>query len=290
MEKILSTEDYKETVRESKKRLPDMQTNSSLTPDLLRMYIAEGRLYRKVFENGLYLLIDEGDHYNLIYYWKGGEAFAPPEAGRPVLLREIDGRGRREQYIRDLEPRLFEAGFVPDKRSLLLDMELPESGDWPFDELENRKRKLQEIGLTCTFGTQDDMEEAAALWKAYLEIGDIPLEHLELKETDKLFLIKENSTGRIIATYWWRNTRRESEGRHAVTHPDYYRKGIGLTLQLAWMADAKAAGLKRCLTWVSDTNTASLGMCQKAGLHIQDRSVTQYIAEQEVTDHERKDS
>ena len=120
------------------------------------------------------------------------------------------------------------------------------------------------------------MEQVVSLWERALPATDIPRDHKVLVPDNRIFCVFDREHT-LCAAKWWHHSGRTSEGRHVVTNPDFERRGLGSTLQLAWLVDGLDNGVERYMTWIADTNEASLMMHKKAGLVCNGRSSKQYI-------------
>ena len=296
MEQIRSLEDYKELLRQNKERIGKPEKNCILLAATMESYITEGRLYAETYENGLAVFQDEGRYYNLYYFWKKGAVLADFRQEKPVLIEELNNRGSRDAYLAEFEPLLFAAGFEAYKNNVQVELNLREldskAGSEAASEavsdkteekggleakLAQKMDRLSGQGLRLKI-CEDDMRyaEAVALWKSGLNVTDIPQDHMT-REEDAVLAYILNEEGKMVATHWWKNSGASSEGRHAVTDPDYYQRGLASTLLLTWCQDALQQGCIRAITWISDTNFPSLTMCKKLGFLENGRTSKQYI-------------
>ena len=276
MEQIRSVEEYKEAVRSNKQRLTAVMKNAVLMTNAIAGYISRGKLFRETCDNGLLLFLDEEAYYKLYYFWEEGKPLIGLRREKPVLVEELSSRGSRDEEIREREPFLFGGGFEYKKNNLQVEF-LPGSDDCGLmREAEERRSRLEASGIALRYGEEKDMPEITKLWREYLDMTDIPGEHLHLTEDDKV-LCAVDPSGRIVSTHWWRNTVSSSEGRHTVTHPDFYRRGLASALLTEWCADARKQGIRRCSTWITDTNHRSLAMYDKLGFRPNGRTSRIYL-------------
>ena len=243
----------------------------------MNKYILEERLYVETYENGMALFIDEGRYYNMYYFWKTGCAMADFRQDKPVLIEELDNNGSRTEYIKNIEQFFFDVGFNEFKNNLQLEMSLKDKEKIIEEHLSKKMLKLSDQILQLDFCSDDDiLKESIKLWQDSLDVTDIPQEHMSLGADDKLACILTEAR-KVVATNWWRNAKKTSEGRHTVTHPEYFQRGLASTLLLVWCKDAIDHGVERCFTWVSDTNVRSLARFKKLGFVPNGRSSKQYI-------------
>ena len=277
MKKICDLGEYKELMRENKERIGKVEKNCFLMSSSMNKYIEEERLYVETYENGMVLYVDEGRYYNMYYFWKSDCKMFDFRQDKPVLIEELNNNGSRNEYIEKIESSLFEVGFTVFKNNLQLELSLKDKKKIIEKQLSEKLQKISAQNLRLEFCTDDDiLEKSIILWQDSLDVTDIPQEHMSLKSNDKLACIL-TETREVIATNWWRNSNKNSEGRHTVTHPEYFQRGLASTLLLVWCKDAIDQGVERCYTWVSDTNDRSLAMFKKIGFTPNGRTSKQYI-------------
>ena len=277
MEKIHNLDEYKEILRLNKERIGKVEKNCYLMAGAMNKYIIEERLYVETYENGIVLYIDEGRYYNMYYFWKTNCEMADFRQDKPVLIEELDNNGSRTEYIKNIEQFFLDVGFEEFKNNLQLEMSLKDKEKDIENLLSKKMLKLSEYNLQLEFCSDDDiLKKSIKLWQNSLDATDVPQEHMSLGLDDKLVCIL-NEERKVVTTHWWRNTKKNSEGRHTVTDSEYFQRGLASTLLLVWCQDAIKQGAERCFTWVSDINVRSLAMYKKIGFVPNGRSSKQYI-------------
>lgn len=280
MKKIRNLDEYKEILRLNKERIGKVEKNCYLMAGAMNKYIMEERLYVETYENGMVLYIDEGCYYNMYYFWKTNCKMEDFRQEKPVLIEELDNNGSRTEYINNIEQYFFDVGFEKFKNNLQLEMSIKDKKKTIEEQLSKKMLRLSEQNLQLEFCSDDDiLKKSIKLWQNSLDVTDIPQEHMSLGSDDKLACILTEER-QVVTTNWWRNTKKSSEGRHTVTHPEYFQRGLASTLLLVWCQEAIKQDVERCFTWVSDTNVRSLAMFKKLGFVPNGRSSKQYILTQ----------
>ena len=276
MERVTSVVEYKELIRWNKQRLEFIESNCFLMSSSMSKYIEEHRLYVQKYENGMIFFIDEGNYYNAYYFWQREQEFVNLHKDKPVLIEELNNKGSREVYLSGFEPILFRAGFQLFKNNVQVEINLKEYNELN-GRLEECLEKLNAQGLQLVFcDREEQFLQAVSLWDFSLDVTDVPQDHKVFREEDTLACILTNG-GQVVSTHWWRKTNKNSEGRHTVTHSDFYQKGLASTMLLAWCIEAKKEGIERCFTWINDQNIRSLALYQKIGFRANGRTSKQYI-------------
>lgn len=269
----------KELLSRNRQSLREASCNIVILPGAFEPYIHEGRLFAEQFRHGTVLFVDEGKYYRLFYQWEADAPFDDFHKEKPVLLEEMDdGRSLRDHVVR-MEPVLENAGFRLFKRNIQFIIDLKTLSE---DDLSARTeagmKNLAGLSLRPHICCDDRyLPQVYELWEAYLDPTDIPAAHRGWQDHQILCILNEQDE--VAAARWWKNTGKKSEGRHAVTRPEYRRKGIASAMLGFWFENAGKNGALRGSTWVSDTNEASLSVIRRAGFEMTDRISRQYILE-----------
>ena len=276
MDVVTSLTSYKDLVKRTKERAGKVISNCVLMGSSMDHYITEGRLFYQSFPEGMVFYADEGSYYELYYYWEPGAPMADFRADKKISIVEIMASGKQEEQAKLMEPTILAAGFTLLKTTLQLEANLNALDYSLEEELNRRLEMLASQGLSLRFCDEKLLPQVRKLWEEYLDPMDVPDDHLSDGENDSILCVIDQNDS-VAAVKWWRYVKQVQEGRHTVTHPDYYRHGLGTTLLLAQFQHAREKGIFRNRTWVRDDNFQSLGMCQKAGLKLNGRVSKQYI-------------
>lgn len=277
MQKINSLEEYKSIIQWNKKRLTSIVKNCFLMNTVMEQYISQGRLYAQKYEDGVLLFVDERLYYNMFYFWKEDKPFPILELDRPVLVEEIDNNNSRMEYLKKIELQLHNAGFELFKKNLQVELSIDDNFEAIQKNLKDRLASSNEQGLKYVICNNEEMyKEAVSLWYSALDETDIPSCHTIMKEDNNLLCIV-TPNGHVASTNWWKVNGVVSECRHTVTHPDYYRQGLGSLTLLLWISMVQKQGVKKCITWIHEHNFASLEMCKKVGFVPNNKISKQYI-------------
>ena len=275
MKPVGSLEQYKALVKAVKQQFPGIRTNNIQLNAAMAPYIGGGRLFYKEYEKGLVFYLDEGQWYELTYFWD--------PAGAPVSFRQdkpvIAGEYYRGGTSRAAENFLEQAGFRKYRTNLQVEI-LLNTGEGTEEavkaEHEKRIRRMKDQGFTFQLCEDDVLiEQILGLWDGYLELGDVPQDHRTRHPEDRILCVFDRE--KLAGVNWWSNSKNSSEGRHTVTHPDYYHRGIASAMLGLWCRDAAKAGAKKAFTWINETNVRSLGLYRKAGFCENGRKSIQYI-------------
>ena len=276
MDTIRDLTQYKELIRETKRRFGKVDQNSILMSGAVEKYIKNGHLFFREYEHGTVFWIEEGRYYKLYYYWMPGAALDDFRCEKPVVIEELDNHGTRSDYISRFTPTLEAAGFRLYKTNQQVELNPSDPSLGLEERFSAEEARMAMEGLHFHYDDGSHMPQASALWKAHLDLADVPLDHTVLGPDDTLLCVLDGS-GSVAATHWWRHTGKSSEGRHTVTHPDYYRRGLASAMLCAWCLDAKQRGIRKASTWISTTNFRSLALYQKVGFTPNGRVSRQYI-------------
>ena len=277
MKKIETLTEYKELLRQNKANRTKMDTNCFLMSNAVEKLIDKGCLYAVEYSQGLIVFVDEGNYFNVYYFWESGIPLPDLKQDKPVLIEELNNKGTRDAYLEKFEPLLIQAGFSLFKHNLQVEANLKECEQELRNKFEEKKSRLEAQGFKLEPCTDDAcMKDVVALWESALELTDIPQDHKVLNPEDKVFCIFD-SENTLAAAKWWHHSGKTSEGRHVVTNKAFERRGLGSTIQLAWLVDALDNGVQRHMTWIADTNTPSLEMHKRAGFLCNGRTSKQYI-------------
>lgn len=277
MQKVTDISEYRAAIQSVKNRFGTCESNCFCMSDSIRSFIVEDRFYMQEYKHGTAFFIDEGAYYCLYYFRKSGAKLDDFRQEKPVVIEESNRNGARDTYLASFEPLLMEAGFRLFKTNLQLEMALRGKKPVLMEKLSVGLRRLDELGLSLAFSDgKDSMRQAIALWESALDPTDIPWDHRMLGEQDSLLCVLD-SENRVVATNWWRITGKSAEGRHIVTHPDYYHKGIASLMLAKECLCAMENGVERVLGWSHDNNLKSLELQQKAGFSFNGKTCKQYI-------------
>lgn len=277
MKKVESLSQYKELLRQNKAKRSRMDTNCYLMAGAMEDYIVDGRLYAEEYPQGLAVFIDEGNYFNLYYFWESGMPLPNLKQEKPVLIEELNNNGSRDPYLSRFEPVLIQAGFSLFKHNLQVAANLKDCGQDLRTRYEEKKQRLEAQGFRIAFCKDEAcMEQVVALWESALESTDVPQSHKVLNPDNQVLCVFD-AENTLCAAKWWHNNGKASEGRHVVTHRNFERRGLASTLQLAWLLDGLDNGAERFMTWIAVTNEASLALHKKAGFLCNGRSSKQYI-------------
>ncbi len=274
---ISSIAQYKELLQENRQRGSKLCTNCFSMSDYFIPFIEEKRLFGEMFPSGLVICTDELQYYNLYYHTDPSAPFPEISLPKPVLIEEINNRGSRDGYIREMEKKFKASGFDFFKINRLYEMSLS-----PIDPIKNRLEShlavLDAQGLSLRIADTDDMErQSVSLWESALDATDLPESHKHFIHSDTDTVLCLTAREKVIGTYWLGMRRSFAEGRHIVIHPDYMRRGLGTLLLLSGACRTAEAGKEKVITWISDTNLPSIAMHTAVGFKVLDRGSIQYI-------------
>ena len=276
VERVTSTQEYKQLIRCNKSRFEKTDTNCFLMSRGMEPYIQQGRLFVRQFPEGMAMYVDEGSYYELYYFWNSRAPMADLRRDKPVSLVEVDEGGKRGAYLAGMERKLFTAGFCVLKDTCQVEMNPCDPAHRLKESLALDQARMADEGLRFHYDDGSNLPRAVELWREYLDLADVPLDHTSLKPEDKLLCVMSKDD-RLAAVHWWRHTGKFSEGRHTVTHPDYYRRGLASAMLRAWCLDAKERGISKAATWIRTTNYKSLALYRKVGFVPNGRVSRQYI-------------
>ncbi len=277
MEYISDEKQFKNIIHKLKADHGRLEKNSILLPQTIRKYIDHHQMLLKKYDDGVGVFIDEGNYYNLFLYWQEGKPLEDFRQKKPVLVELLNNGKNTNDNQSDLRYRLIKAGACLFKTNLQVETDLITSSKYSEELVNEDKKRLDEMGLQAVVCKNADTACLVYdLWDEYLDPTDIPAEHKVYSSEEQLLYIK-NKEGGIAATNWWKTSGRVSEGRHTVTIPAYYRKGIASAMLRMWCLDARRAGATKAFTWISDNNTKSLGLYEKIGFLPNSRVSSQYI-------------
>ncbi len=276
MNRVRSAEEYRELVRLTKERTGKTDTNCVIMSSEMERYILQDRLYSRTFPEGLALYIDEGRYYEMYYFWAVGSPLPDLRADKPVSAVEIGTAGRKTDHLERMEQRFPQAGFELYKTTLQLEADLRALGYDLTAEYERRTAMVKEQGLTLTYCPDELLPQVHSLWAEYLDLADVPMDHLRMDEESKI-LCAVTGDGQVAAVQWWKCGNRSSEGRHTVTHPAFYRRGLASCLLLSQFVYTRDRGVNRVYTWINDDNLRSLAAHEKVGFSTNGRIAKQYV-------------
>lgn len=279
MIRIDSLPQYKALLSENKQRFAKVVSNCGLMPASFEPMISEGRLTVKLHDKGLFVFVDEGNYYNLYYFWDVESPLEGLPKGKPILA-EILGSENWGAQPGAVEEKLIQSGFRRFKKNDQFVLQLEENRSSIGEEYQRRLAQLNEMGIQIVpCDTASLADKTVALWFSELDPTDIPQEHTQ-------FLVRDNDhvscavnrDNEVVAAYWWHiEGKGTGEGRHIVTHKDYLRRGIGTALLLCGQMDLLSRGGKRVITWISDSNTKSIFLHEHVGFQKNGKISTQYI-------------
>ena len=278
MEKICNMQQYKTLISQNKEKHQHVSTNCFTMGNFMQELIDSDRLYYQEYASGLVIFVDEERYYNIYYYLDLDSEFPDLRQDKPVLIEELNNNSRRDAQIENLSRKISQKGFRFLKNNLQLEMDLTAHIDNLREEFDKRLLRL-ESGLKLDYATDtEQIKKAVELWESALDPTDIPLDHMKtsLEENEKIICVFDEA-GEVCATNWWINTSKSSEGRHTVTHPNHYRKGLASLVLLAWYIDAYDSGAVKAIGWADETNVKSIAMQQKLGCELNNRNCTQFI-------------
>ncbi len=277
MKKVETLDDYKDLLRQNKEERNRVDTNCLLLPGAMNAFITSGTLFVEQYSDGLVFFVDEGNFFNLYYFWESGVPLPNLQQDKPVLIEELNNNGSRDVYISQLEPVLKQAGFSLFKHNLQVAAAMKERQQELRERYAQKKSSLEAQGYRFAFCTDGaGMKQVVSLWESALNPTDIPQSHKTVDPDNQVLCIFDNENT-LCAAKWWHHSGKTSEGRHVVTHKDFERRGLASTLQLAWLVDGLDHGVERYMTWIADTNAPSLAMHQKIGFLCNGRTSKQYI-------------
>ena len=264
MKALKSLEDYKRIIKDNKERLGKRDTNCFLHDSTLQSYVDDDRLFYRDYDDGTAVFADDGDYYNLYYFWGKDRPFAEFTADKTILVSEMNNNGRRDDYIASMEKKFFDAGFSYFKSNLLLEHDTEEAENYDRNSL---KSEIEEMGLRFVTDIDETLQsKIVELWLESLDPTDVPIDHQNFIERDDdrviCILDKEDC---VASAYWYRIEGKNAEGRHIVTAPAHYQKGLASLLLRMCLADLAASGVEKLTTYVSDTNEKSLRFHYKIG-------------------------
>jgi len=256
---------YKALLRGSRERCGKLAGNCLLMTSAIAAFAGAERLYAEELDAGVAFYVDEGRYYNLYYFLAPHGILQIEQKDKPVIAEVLKSASGGSG---DAAERLSGGGFVLHKTNLQM----------VCDPVEVTRDRAVALAEPYSFGMceEGDKEAVFALWREHLDVTDVPEEHFHPAPDDRIACIYDAS-GRVAAAHWWHNSGRISEGRHTVTQPGHYRKGLASVLLSRWIEDAKKAGCSRCYTWVSDRNERSLAMYQKNGFFHNGKISRQYL-------------
>ena len=277
MKKVESLNEYKELLRQNKANRNRVDTNCYLMPNVVDEYIVKEKLFVAEHDQGLVFFVDEGNYFNLHYFWESGKPFPNLKQDKPVLIEELNNNGSRDAYLSQFVPILTQAGFSLFEHNLQVVAVLKGREQELRDKYQERKNHIESQGFRIEL-CEDDicMNKVVSLWESALHATDIPESHKKLNHNSQVICIFD-SDNTLCAAKWWHNKGKVSEGRHVVTHKNFERKGLGSTIQLAWLVDGLAHGVERYVTWIAETNDASHAMHKKVGFLCSGKSSKQFI-------------
>ena len=281
MKKVETLNEYKELLRQNKSKHRQVDTNCFLMSSVVGEYITKGCLFAEEYNQGLILFIDEGSYFNLHYFWESGTPLPNLKQNKPVVIEELNNNGSRDAYLSQFEPFLIHAGFSLLKNNLQVAALVKESDkelrDQYISAYDEKKKRLEAQGFRIRLCMDDAcMEQVVSLWESALPSTDIPNAHKVL-DSDTPVMCIFDSENTLCSAKWWHHSGKISEGRHVVTNPNFERRGLGSTIQLAWIVDGLNNGVERFITWIADSNEASHAMHKRTGFLCNGRSVKQYI-------------
>ncbi len=253
--------------KETKNRLPALESNCILPGKLVREGIAGSNLYYKAFPEGFVLYLDENNLYRAYYFLDTNQEFPDLKADKPVLIEELDSFDRRKAYLDQLTPKLEKVNFRLVSRNLMVEYDLEGNADTVREALRRSTQNMEEKGLiTVSELTHEQCKQVLDLWDKYLKPTDVPLSHRQF-ETDKSQHIAAvlDKDGTVCGLNWWILQKTRCETRHYVTHPDYYRIGIGQQLWYYSAVQILKAGCKTIMSYIDELNYKSRNLAKKAG-------------------------
>ena len=269
---LSSTDEYRSLVKSTKKRYGRIRTNCQLLSSHFAPVIASRRLRCESCDDGLLMYVDEGDYENLYYYWNPQSPLAVEQKDKPTLLEElvpINGS-------KDLSDAYYtSAGFSFYRTNLHYEMQL--ANVQPRREgVDHAKEQGFEL-IRCE--STDLQAKVCDLWRSNLELGDVPLEHMEfLERRNGGVVLIALLDSKVAGAYWWNDESRGTRsGRHVVTNPKYARRGIASALLEECAIDAAANGIRKISTWISESNTPSISLHTKIGFTATGRVAKQYL-------------
>ena len=276
MERVNSIQEYKSLIKHTKERVGKIDTNCVLMSNVMEQYIKEERLFFRSFPMGIALYVDEGTYYELYFFWSREAPFAEFHASKPVAIVIITTLEKNDEHLIQLETKIQSGGFKFFKTSLQLDVNLDQLDYSLEKELKQRQETLSSQGFSLKYCDTYLFSQVKALWTEHLDLTDVPFDHYKNNKNDCI-LCAVDQNDYVAAAQWWRSEKNNLEGRHTVTHPNYYRRGLGTTLLLAQFQFSKQNGILKNKTWVKDTNYQSLAMHKKVGFKPNGRISKQFI-------------
>lgn len=279
MKKIESLSEYRALLGENKKTHNGIDKNCFLLPSGMEKFISAGKVYYRSYDQGILIFIDENSYYNLYYYIEKGSTFPVFSCEKPVLIEELSQNGSRDAYIAANEARLKAAGFGFYRKSFQYEIGIGAEEQQRFCTAE-KEQAMKASGFRYDTACYADFRpQIISLWKASLDFGDISGDDLALElSQDEELLTVIGADGDIACTYLYEIVGRDvSEGRHVVTNPSCYRKGLGSFVLGLTLDHLRTEGIKRHYTWIHEQNIPSVRMHERLGFLRNGRSSIQYI-------------
>lgn len=278
MYKIKEFSQYKKIISENKRKCINLQTNCLMLADSIKHYLEEERLYYEEYADGLIIYVDEMRYYTAYYFWEKECPFPDFSTEKKICIEEVDVKNRREDDLKILSSKLAQKGFAAKAVNNEIVMDLKLHKETLLEQVNRDLQELEKQGLRFTFCQERHIEQVISLWENALVPTDLPYDHLKFWkcEAAKVLCIV-NKDDVVCCVTWWRDDKGTREGRHIVTNPLFYRRGLGSIMLHAWLADAAKCDLLKARSWVAADNIKSDAMHKKAGFIYSGKTCVQYI-------------
>lgn len=277
MEIVKDLTQLKQLIKDNKARFDSVAKNNMLMLSGLDSRIRNHEVSFDWSDSGLLIFLDEQTYFNMYYYISDGSNLPEVYCDKPVLIEEPELN--LSEKTGEKEKLLSKTGFHLYRRNIHVVKDLKNVEQISYSENHESTDEIQFIELSYNDPEMPGyLEKSSDLWRLYLGKTDLPKEHFSVSPDDHL-ICAINGNGELAGTHWWKNHGRLSEGRHTVTAPEYYRRGIARELIRRWCVLASNAKADRAATWISDKNTKSLNLYSKMGFVKSGKVIRQYIRE-----------
>lgn len=279
MNLIKDYQEYQEILKGFRKKGVSYEKNFFLLPKEIRSLIEEARLYYLIENEILYLLVDEGHHYHLYYFWDLSRTPVLPELDKPGLIENIYNENAKQENNNLIREMLLNAGAVFKKKSYQIEIESDGRKALLDAEYSDTQEKLKKYEMEFAFAQKEDIPEVKVLWDNHLEAFDFnnfTETTIDKMLAEKQIIVIKDKLGKVVATECMDIFGNRSLSYHLVVAPEARGRSLGKAFMCEWLKRTEESGIATCNCWIAEDNTVSMNCHLKAG-HKTGKVSEQYI-------------
>ena len=286
MERLTSTEQYKELLLQYKQICRRGYTNNFLNMEMVARYISLGRIYYVSNEDSLLFITDEENYYRLYMQLSPmAEGMRFPKMDKPVLIRNIYRADNRPQTLLDFETMLREQDFRLYDESVQIIAYPVEIKEVVQDKFQRAISFLERAGIRLGYAKKEHADEIMRLRESEPLLKDY---HFTYETEDEILNNIEqgyyrcafDAEGNVCAAQQFSVENGTVQGNWLAVKEEYkVRYGIGTAMAYHSFLYAIERELPTYFGWVVRDNEKSIRYHQAIGYQITDKYADEWVLE-----------